>query len=121
MKRAQYLAVTGRDDQRLQEAQSGIDLAASYEFYYLAGCFNGRAGILSYLAQAIRLRPDGVLEATARRLVESLSLYAGVHEGRVVFAGNHLLRLSADLATGSAGVLLALNAWSGGQGLPFLK
>lgn len=117
----QYLAATGKEDERLREARAGIDLAASYEFYYLAGCFNGRAGILSYLAQALRLRPDEGLERIARRLVRNLPLYAGAHEGRVVFAGNHLLRLSADLATGSAGILLAINAWSGGRGLPFLK
>ncbi|KUP97738.1 class III lanthionine synthetase LanKC [Thermobifida cellulosilytica] len=116
----QYLASTGTEDPKLLEARSGIDRAASYEFYYLPGVFNGRAGILLYLAQALSLRPDEHLRRTARRLVEGLPLYAGTHAGHLAFAGNHLLRFSADLASGAAGILLALNAYGGGRSLPFL-
>ena len=54
-----------------------------------------------------------------------LSLHQISYQGHLAFPGDQLLRLSADLATGSAGVLLALGTalagtaflpWTGGPG-----
>jgi hypothetical protein len=42
--------------------------------------------------------------------IERLSWHALTYQGQLAFAGDSLLRLSMDLATGSAGVLLALTA-----------
>jgi hypothetical protein len=44
------------------------------------------------------------------RQVRGLAWHALPHGGGLAFPGNGLLRLSMDLATGTAGVLLALGA-----------
>jgi hypothetical protein len=100
------------------------------DFVIQPGLFNGRAGLIAYLA---RLR-DGVtgargtgadlgdLDAGAvlQRQVRRLTWHAVSYQGHLAFPGDQLLRLSTDLASGSAGTLLALNAALGtGAGLPF--
>ncbi|MFJ9611930.1 class III lanthionine synthetase LanKC [Kitasatospora sp. NPDC101176] len=87
-----------------------IRRAAEPEFVIQPGLFNGRAGLLGYLA---RCRPADAGEAArARRAVERhrrlLRLHQVTYQGWLAFPGDQLLRLSTDLATGSAGVLLAL-------------
>ncbi len=54
--------------------------------------------------------------------VSRLAWHAMTYEGHLAFPGDQLLRLSMDLATGSAGVLLALGAAFGEKPahLPFL-
>ncbi|GAA2572241.1 class III lanthionine synthetase LanKC [Winogradskya consettensis] len=80
--------------------------AGAVEAMAQGGLFNGRAGIVYLLAHVATRWPDWH-EALAdqRRL---LSLHAApVGNGRVLH-GDQLIRLSTDLATGSAGALLAL-------------
>ncbi|MFF3448610.1 class III lanthionine synthetase LanKC [Streptomyces sp. NPDC002667] len=120
-----------------------ISRAAEPEFIIQPGLFNGRAGLLGYLAltrphpsppgsahSPLPRTPDDA-EAAAhhqtaldrhRRL---LALHQISYRGHLAFPGDQLLRLSADLATGSAGVLLALGTalagtpflpWTGGTG-----
>lgn len=73
---------------------------------HTAGLFHGFAGVL---LTATRLA--GPAEATAReRLAGTVDLYRVAHEGRPAFLGLENVRLTTDLATGAAGVLLALNA-----------
>jgi hypothetical protein len=50
-----------------------------------------------------------VSEAVADQ-IRRLRWHAIAHEGHLAFPGDQLLRLSMDLATGTAGVLLALAA-----------
>ncbi len=52
-----------------------------------------------------------------------LAWHAVPYAGHVAFAGDQLSRLSMDLGTGAAGVLLALAAMSSERpvGLPFLR
>ena len=69
------------------------------DYYVQPGLFMGRAGIL--LAAA-------ALQDQVDNLVHGLGWHAMPFEGGLAFPGNQLLRLSMDLATGSAGVLLAL-------------
>ncbi|HEY9338052.1 MAG TPA: class III lanthionine synthetase LanKC, partial [Kribbella sp.] len=69
------------------------------DYYVQPGLFMGRAGIL--LAAA-------ALQDQVDDLVHGLGWHAMPFEGGLAFPGNQLLRLSMDLATGSAGVLLAL-------------
>lgn len=126
-----YLA--HRDDEPLRQALQAIEKACTSRYYAQAGLFNGRAGMALTLADAdpcepFRPRnaahaaslPRGGAEALdqARRL----SWHAVGYEGQLAFPGDQLHRLSMDLATGSAGVLLALGAVLGPNPahLPFL-
>ncbi len=120
-----------------------ISRAAEPEFIIQPGLFNGRAGLLGYLALARpQPHPPGVrhsppprtpddVEAAAHRQTaldrhrRLLTLHQISYQGHLAFPGDQLLRLSADLATGSAGVLLALGTalagtpflpWTGGAG-----
>lgn len=69
------------------------------DYYVQPGLFMGRAGIL-LAAAALGDQVDD--------LAHGLGWHAMPFEGGLAFPGNQLLRLSMDLATGSAGVLLAL-------------
>jgi serine/threonine protein kinase len=106
-----------RPDADFEKAQQGIAKAAEPEFVVQAGLFNGRAGLLAYLLHTAGDR------ATIEQHVRNLGWHAVSHQGGVAFIGDQLMRLSMDLATGSAGVLLTLGAALGerGPGLPFLK
>ncbi|MEV4266009.1 class III lanthionine synthetase LanKC [Kribbella sp. NPDC049584] len=74
------------------------------DYYVQPGLFMGRAGLL---LTAAALGED---QATVDDLVHGLGWHAMPFEGGLAYPGNQLLRLSMDLATGSAGVLLALGA-----------
>ena len=94
-----------REDEQFAEASRGARRAAESTMYILPGLFTGRAGILLYLAgKAPVSHPDVV------RQVRNLSWHALPFGGGTAFPGTGLLRLSMDLATGTAGVLLALGA-----------
>jgi Protein kinase domain len=108
------------DTGRLEEAAGGIALAASSVFYAQPGLLRGRAGMLLYLA---RCQPPGTAARDARVAahVHRLGWHALCYGGGVAFPGEALFRISMDLATGTAGVLLALAAAlapAGGR-LPF--
>jgi hypothetical protein len=71
-------------------------------FYVQSGLFNGRAGLLGFLAA--RDRGDQRVRAHVTRL----AWHAVPYQGGLAFPGDMLLRLSMDLGTGTAGVLLGL-------------
>lgn len=101
----EYLA--HREDERFSQASAGVRRAAQSEMYVLPGLFVGRAGILLYLAgrtQSPATDPD------VARQIRGLSWHALPYADGLAFPGTGLLRLSMDLATGTAGVLLALGA-----------
>lgn len=87
-------------------------------YVHNAGLLRGRAGAIAMLA-ALGGTDD---HPAVRRQVRRLSWHARHHRGHLAFPGFRLLRLSSDLATGSAGVLLALSSACEGSGpvLPFL-
>ncbi|MEU8608830.1 class III lanthionine synthetase LanKC, partial [Actinoplanes sp. NPDC048791] len=91
-----------RADDGLARAGAAISLAARSPFYAQAGLFAGRAGIIRYLAG--HDRDDERLALQLR----NLTWHAVPFRSGLAFPGDQLLRLSMDLATGSAGVLLAL-------------
>lgn len=105
-----------RDDERFAEAVAGIDRASRSPFYAQTGLFAGRAGILLALAarDTARHRIDEQIRA--------LAWHAMPYRDGIAFPGEQLLRLSMDLATGTAGVLLALGSVLHDRpvGLPFL-
>ena len=82
------------------------------EFVREPGLFHGRAGLVAALAV---LGSEGCEQEVARS-VRALSWHAVRHRGGVLFPGYGLQKLSADLASGSAGVLLALHTVFDGKG-----
>ncbi|MFY1692564.1 class III lanthionine synthetase LanKC [Plantactinospora sp. WMMB782] len=123
-----------RPDPELAESAAAIRRAARAPFYAQSGLFAGRAGIIAYLAArtAGRSRPDRAEldgaeldgaeldgaeldgaeldRAELDRQVRRLAWHALPYRGFLAFPGEQLLRLSMDLATGSAGVLLGTAA-----------
>lgn len=102
--------LTHRDDPELAEALTALARVNRSDYYVQAGLFTGRAGLI-LAAATLGLghspdRPDPVTTA----LVHGLGWHALPYGGGLAFPGNQLRRLSMDLATGSAGVLLALGA-----------
>ncbi|TDC66635.1 lantipeptide synthetase [Micromonospora sp. KC207] len=93
-----------RADERFAEASAGVRRAARSPFYAQSGLFAGRAGIIAYLATFPDADGRHELDAQLRRL----GWHALPYGGGIAFPGEQLLRLSMDLGTGTAGVLLAL-------------
>ncbi|MFE0044024.1 class III lanthionine synthetase LanKC [Streptomyces albireticuli] len=109
-------------DPALAEARTGILRAARSRFYVQPGLLQGRAGMVLHLSRTTA--PDVTEEHLATQ-VRALSWYAMAYEGELAFPGSQMMRLSMDLATGTAGVLLALGAAHGAPAgptprLPFL-
>ncbi|GAB3076168.1 class III lanthionine synthetase LanKC [Micromonospora schwarzwaldensis] len=104
-----------RPDDELRDEATAIRRCADFPFYAQSGLFAGRAGIVAYLAER------GERDA-AREQARLLGWHALPYRDRTAFPGDQLLRLSMDLATGTAGVLAALAATrpDGALQLPFL-
>ncbi|MBI2705713.1 MAG: protein kinase/lanthionine synthetase C family protein [Actinobacteria bacterium] len=105
-------------DETLAQQLDGIRLAATGDVVIQSGLFNGRAGLLLFLRS---LQPVPAADVEAH--VACMAWHAAPYEGHVAFVGDGLARLSMDLATGSAGVLLALGSALGERplSLPFLR
>ena len=96
-----------RRDAGFERAAAGIQAAARSTYYALPGLFRGRAGMMLYLSRgrrADRVACDPRVAAHVRRL----AWHAISYRGGTAFPGENLFRLSMDLATGTAGVLLGL-------------
>jgi hypothetical protein len=112
-----------RDDAGFEAALGGIRRAAMPEFIIGSGLFDGRAGLIAFLS---RLRDSGrcgdVPPSVIERHLRRLAWHAVEYRGDIAFPGEHLLRLSMDVATGSAGIAVALAAAVDGihTGLPFV-
>jgi hypothetical protein len=102
-----YLA--HREDEQFAEAAAAIRRAAQGPFYVWPGLFSGRAGMILYLSRG---RPAGTAgrDPLVAAHVRTLAWHALAYRGKLAFPGDQLLRLSMDLATGTAGVMLALGA-----------
>ncbi|MFE7132484.1 class III lanthionine synthetase LanKC [Streptomyces sp. NPDC057638] len=112
-----------RTEPDLAAALHGAGLAAQVNYYVFPGLLEGRAGMVLFHAMDPG-RDPGVRERLAAQ-VDGLTWHQLRRRGRIAFPGNQLLRLSMDLATGGAGILLALAAAHGtpadsGVSLPFL-
>ncbi|MGH2942356.1 MAG: class III lanthionine synthetase LanKC [Solirubrobacteraceae bacterium] len=116
---ADYLA--HREDERFATAAAAIRKTAECSFYIEPGLFWGRAGMILCLS---RPHPPGAAahDGLIASNVRQLAWHAMTYQGHLAFPGEQLLRLSMDLATGTAGVLLALGAALHDEpvGLPFL-
>jgi len=118
------------------EAAASLSKGAQSGFYVQAGLFNGRAGMLLYFAGDSGLGEQGLSEQglseqglseqgraeQLREHVRRLAWHAVRYADGLAFPGDMLFRLSMDLGTGTAGVLLGLAAVlsPAGAALPFL-
>ncbi|MFI1222444.1 MULTISPECIES: class III lanthionine synthetase LanKC [unclassified Streptomyces] len=113
-----YLA--HRPDPALEAAGRALLPAALSAFYVQPGLLRGSAGLLLHLA-ATPLCDAADRERAIARHTDLLGSHALAYGGGTAFPGEQLMRLSMDLATGTAGALLALGAAFGRPtGLPFL-
>ncbi|WP_433500277.1 class III lanthionine synthetase LanKC [Sphaerimonospora sp. CA-214678] len=110
-----------RPDPELAAVRGRLDRAARAHLHREAGLFAGRAGIIAYLCRD-RAGGWGREDEETGRQLAALSWHAIDFRGHLAFPGERLLRLSMDLATGTAGVLLAVGAALHDEpvGLPFL-
>ncbi|MFI1381957.1 class III lanthionine synthetase LanKC [Embleya sp. NPDC020886] len=112
-----------REEPRLRSAIRAIAGVCRPELAVETHLFNGRAGLIGTLARLRRhdlgFDPDPVLAGHLRRTAALALSY----RGRLAFPGEGSLRLSMDLATGNAGVLLGLTAAldPSAELLPFLR
>ncbi|MGV9381918.1 class III lanthionine synthetase LanKC [Nonomuraea sp. NPDC003707] len=98
-----YLAC--RPDSELEADLAAILQATRSSLYLLSGLFHGTAGMVLCNAS----HGSGDAQVVAEQ-VAGLDWQVLDWRGHIAFPGSHSLRLSMDLATGSAGVLLALAA-----------
>jgi Protein kinase domain/Lanthionine synthetase C-like protein len=108
-----------RPDERLTTLLAGIIRACQSPFIVEPGLLMGRAGLLMVQATNLRrLDSPGAAADQVRRLAwHAVWRPDASGEGRTVaFPGHRLLRLSMDLASGTAGVLLALDSWARAAG-----
>ncbi|KUL22558.1 class III lanthionine synthetase LanKC [Streptomyces regalis] len=115
-----YLA--HRADGEFSDAADAIRKAARASFYIEPGLFDGVAGMILHLSRA---HPPGTAaerEPVIADHIRRLARHACLLDGRLAFPGEQLMRLSMDLATGGAGILIALGSVfrSPPTGLPFL-
>lgn len=94
--------LTHRQDERFRQAADRIRTAALTRYYMRAGLFTGRSGRLLHLARR--------RNTEAARHVRDMAWNAVSYRGGLAFPGEGALRMSMDLGTGTAGVLLALGA-----------
>jgi len=103
---AQYLR--HRSDPELHAAVAAIQRNELSRYFVLPGLFHGLAGIVYALAlRDPATSPDSAL---LDQQVRRLGVYHIPYRGGIAFPGEGLMRLSMDLATGTAGVLLAVGA-----------
>ncbi|MGG8407241.1 class III lanthionine synthetase LanKC, partial [Streptomyces sp. 12297] len=108
-------------DDRFEQARREIVRAAQATFYAQPGLLRGAAGMILHLARTTTPGP-GTGPAAIARQIDALARHAVPYQGHLAFPGEQMMRLSMDLATGTAGALLALgSAAPGGRAhLPFL-
>ncbi|RSN58540.1 serine/threonine protein kinase [Amycolatopsis sp. WAC 04182] len=98
----------------------GLREACRGEFVIHPGLLFGRGGLMTALAMGAE--PDQRVRDAIDLHLSRLAWYAVPYKGGLAFPGNQLLRLSMDVVTGGAGVLLALAATLDGKAaLPFLS
>ncbi|MFF6782937.1 class III lanthionine synthetase LanKC [Streptomyces sp. NPDC012510] len=97
-------AGAGSGSDEFTRARTGVLAAAGYRFYAQPGLFEGRAGMILHLART------GAPRERLSEQIAALGWHSMPYQGQLAFPGSHLMRLSMDLGTGTAGCLLALGA-----------
>ncbi|MFJ9560558.1 class III lanthionine synthetase LanKC [Streptomyces fuscichromogenes] len=102
-----YLGVL--DDERLAEAQPRLLAPLGHAHAAMSGLFQGLSGIGLALAEHAEATGDATSRRRALDVARRLFLHAVPHPTGVRFLGDQSFRFSADLFSGSAGVLLFLD------------
>jgi hypothetical protein len=103
-----------------EDARQAMQPGFRSAFYIQPGLFRGVAGIILHLARTPVGDPAERHRAIAAH-TRLLGLQATPYAGELAFPGEQLMRRSMDLATGTAGCLLALGSVHDPRvGLPFL-
>lgn len=109
-----------RPDAKALKSLPGLRESCRGEFVIHPGLLFGRCGLMTALAMGTE--PDQRVRDTIDLHLSRLAWYAVPYKGGLAFPGNQLLRLSMDVVTGGAGLLLALAATLDGKAaLPFLS
>jgi tRNA A-37 threonylcarbamoyl transferase component Bud32 len=120
---AAKLPVAPGVDARSVDSLAGLRQACEGEFMAYPSLMYGRGGLMSALAMGERRAPENTTSDTRAlidRHLSRLAWHAVPYHGGLAFPGNELLRLSMDVNTGGAGVLLSLAATLDGTAvLPF--
>ncbi|MEU5977069.1 class III lanthionine synthetase LanKC [Streptomyces sp. NPDC047315] len=113
--------LTHRPDEQFTAARTAIDPALRCAFYIQPSLYRGIAGFVLQLARTPVGDPAERRRAIDRHL-RLLDLQATPYRGELAFPGEQLMRRSMDLATGTAGCLLALGSAFGDRPvtLPFV-
>jgi hypothetical protein len=101
-----YLRDTG--DERLRAAVPTLLKRLNTRFTVMPGLYQGLSGLGLVLTEHARMYDDADARRAAWNVACGLFKFALPHPTGVRFQGDQLLRLSADLWSGSAGVLLFL-------------
>ncbi|MFJ3230898.1 class III lanthionine synthetase LanKC [Streptomyces sp. NPDC086787] len=115
-----YLAHAADEGGEFERARAAVVTAATSRFYAQPGLFQGRAGLILHLS---RTGAPGATPARLAGQIAGLGWFGMSYQGQLAFPGHQMMRLSMDLATGTAGCLLALAAALDSAGtahLPFL-
>ncbi|MEU9339336.1 class III lanthionine synthetase LanKC [Streptomyces sp. NPDC048290] len=109
------------DDEALSTARRAIDPALRSRFYIQPALYRGIGGLVLHLARTHEGDP-AERHRVIDRHIRLMDLEATPYAGELAFPGEQLMRRSMDLATGTAGCLLALGAALADTpvGLPFL-
>lgn len=101
-----------RPDDPLAAYLEPLALVTHCRYFVQSGLLTGRAGMILTAAALARSagQPAGAPDDVITELVRGLGWHALPYGGGLAFPGNQLLRLSMDLGSGTAGVLLALGA-----------
>ncbi|MEU8416775.1 class III lanthionine synthetase LanKC [Amycolatopsis japonica] len=107
-------------DAKALKSLPGLRESCRGEFVIHPGLLFGRCGLMTALAMGAE--PDKPVREAIDLHLSRLAWYAVPYKGGLAFPGNQLLRLSMDVVTGGAGILLALAATLDGKAvLPFLS
>ena len=106
---------------RFCDALASIRRTCDIDFCLFPGLFDGRAGVIAGIS--LMDAPGPRRERRITRQLDQLQWHLVDHDGGVAVPGEGLVRLSMDLATGAAGVLLATHAaiTGGEEVLPFVR
>ncbi|WP_434599900.1 class III lanthionine synthetase LanKC [Streptomyces sp. A5-4] len=110
-----------RHDGRLHEQLPALLDACASELVLQPQLLTGRAGLVAALERNGRRDPGLDTDRAVRRHLARFDWHALRYEGHLAFPGDFSLKLSMDLATGTAGILLTAQAVMGAKGsfLPF--
>jgi hypothetical protein len=97
-----------REDEEFAAARDALLAVTRSGYFVQSGLFTGRAGMIACTGMRERAGSADGPGTDTLALILGLRWHALPHGGGLAFPGNQLLRLSMDLASGTAGVLLAL-------------